>query len=36
LLKEKTEAGVNILDYLCFAVEIMPEATYFQYYSNLE
>jgi hypothetical protein len=35
-LKEKTDAGVNIMDYLCFAVEVMPESTYFQFYSNLE
>jgi len=34
-LKEKKEAGVNIMDYICFAVEIMPEATYFQFYSDL-
>jgi hypothetical protein len=36
LLKEQKDAGVNILDYLCFAVEVMQESTYFQFYSNLE
>ena len=36
LLKEKKDAGVNILDYLCFAVEVMPESRYFQFYSNLD
>jgi hypothetical protein len=35
-LKEKTAAGVNIMDYLCFAVEVMPESLYFQFYNNLE
>jgi hypothetical protein len=35
-LKEKTAAGVNIMNYLCYAVEVMAEPTYFQFYSNLE
>jgi hypothetical protein len=35
-LKEKKDAGVNIMDYLCFAVEVLPESRYFQFYSNLE
>jgi|WetSurMetagenome_2_1015567.scaffolds.fasta_scaffold336048_2 hypothetical protein len=35
-LKEKKSAGVNIMDYLCFAIEVMTETRYFQFYSNLE
>jgi hypothetical protein len=35
-LRGKKKNGVNILDYLCFEVEIMPESRYFQFYSNLE
>jgi hypothetical protein len=35
-LKDKTAAGVNIISYLGFVVEVMPESRYFQFYSNLE
>jgi hypothetical protein len=35
-LRDKKKAGVNIMDNLCFEVEIMPEARYFQFYINLE
>jgi hypothetical protein len=35
-LKDKNAAGVNIMDYLCFTVEVMPESVYFQCYNNLE
>jgi hypothetical protein len=35
-LKEKKDAGINIMNYLCFAVEVMPESRYFQFYNNLE
>jgi hypothetical protein len=35
-LRDKKKAGVNLMDYLCFTVEIMPESRYFQFYSNLE
>jgi hypothetical protein len=35
-LKERQAAGANIIDYLCFSVEVMPESRYFQFYSNLE
>ena len=35
-LREKKKTGVNIMNYLGFVVEIMPEATYFKYYINLE
>jgi hypothetical protein len=34
-LREKKKTGVNIIDYLCFVVEVIPESRYFQFYSNL-
>jgi hypothetical protein len=36
LLKEKNASGVNIMNYIGFVVDVMPESRYFQFFSNLE